>query len=43
MMNGGYALPEYGLAYVKNVRFYRMNQGQEEERLTDLIVAACQY
>lgn len=35
-------LPEYGLAYVKNVHFYRSQNGQEEEeRSTDLIVAAC--
>jgi len=41
MMNGGYMLPEYGLAYVKNVHFYRSQNGQEEERSADLIVAAC--
>lgn len=34
-------LPEYGLAYVKNVHFYRSQNGQEEERSADLIVAAC--
>jgi len=40
MMDGGYALPEYGVAYVKNVRFFLDNR-KEEGRLTDLIVAAC--
>lgn len=34
-------LPEYGLAYVKNIRFYQTENGEEKERATDLIVAAC--
>ncbi len=32
-------LPEFGVAYVKRVRFFRKNS--HDERLTDLIVAAC--
>ncbi|CAF1489354.1 unnamed protein product [Adineta steineri] len=43
-MDGGYILPEYGLAYIKHVRFFRENPEQEkppQERVTDLIVAAC--
>jgi hypothetical protein len=40
-MNGGYMLPEYGLAYIKNVRFFK--EDTKEERITDLIVAACEY
>ncbi|CAF1488094.1 unnamed protein product, partial [Adineta steineri] len=42
-MDGGYMLPQYGLAYIKRVRFFQ-NPEQEEplqERVTDLIVAAC--
>jgi hypothetical protein len=39
MMDDGYMLPEYGVAYVKRVRFFRKNP--YDERLTDLIVAAC--
>ncbi|CAF0948721.1 unnamed protein product [Rotaria sp. Silwood1] len=39
MMDGGYMLPEYGVAYIKRVRFFR--KGSNNERLTDLIVAAC--
>jgi hypothetical protein len=39
MMDGGYMLPEYGVAYIKHVRFFRKKQ--KEERLTDLIVGAC--
>ncbi|CAF1504091.1 unnamed protein product [Adineta steineri] len=52
-MDGGYILPEYGLAYIKQVRFFQKpeqkNPQQEktqqeeplQERVTDLIVAAC--
>ncbi|CAF3381334.1 unnamed protein product [Rotaria socialis] len=39
MMDGGYMLPEYGVAYIKRVRFFQ--QRTNEERLTDVIVAAC--
>ncbi|CAF1535730.1 unnamed protein product [Adineta steineri] len=43
-MDGGYILPQYGLAYIKRVRFFQENPDQKETlqvRLTDLIVAAC--
>ncbi len=40
-MDGGYMLPEYGVAYIKQVRFFQKKSN--EERLTDLIVAACKY
>ncbi|UJR25938.1 hypothetical protein I4U23_007286 [Adineta vaga] len=39
IMDGGYMLPEFGVAYIQNVRFFRGECSQE--RLTDLIVAAC--
>ncbi|CAF4142826.1 unnamed protein product, partial [Rotaria magnacalcarata] len=38
MMDGGYMLPEYGVAYLKRVRFFQ--QQTNKQRLTDLIVAA---
>ncbi|CAF1337713.1 unnamed protein product [Didymodactylos carnosus] len=38
MMDGGFMLPEFGVAYVKRVRFFLDGK---EERITDLIVAAC--
>jgi hypothetical protein len=41
MLDGGYMLPEYGVAYIKHVRFFRKQS--KKERLTDLIVAACKY
>ena len=41
MMNGGYILPEYGVAYIKRVRFFQ--ELNNEGRITDLIVAACKY
>ena len=40
-MNGGYILPEYGVAYIKRVRFFQ--DLSEKERITDLIVGACKY
>jgi hypothetical protein len=40
MMDGGYMLPEYGVAYIKRVRFFKE---KFKERLTDLIAAACKY
>lgn len=40
VMDGGYMLPEFGVAYIKRVRFF---QNTSTERLTDLIVAACKY
>jgi len=39
MMDGGYMLPEYGVAYVKRVRFFQ--DQSKRERTADLIVAAC--
>lgn len=39
MMNGGYMLPEFGVAYIKDVRFFR----GDKDCKTDLIVAACKY
>jgi hypothetical protein len=38
-MDGGYMLPEYGVAYVKRVRFFQTQSKQE--RITDLIIGAC--
>jgi hypothetical protein len=40
VMDGGYMLPEFGVAYIKRVRFFK--DGATRERLTDLIVAACE-
>lgn len=40
MMDGGYALPELGVAYVKQVKFFQ--KGTKQERTTDLIIAACE-
>lgn len=34
-------LPEYGVAYVKRVRFFQTQSKQE--RITDLIIGACKY
>ncbi|CAF1230464.1 unnamed protein product [Rotaria sordida] len=39
IMDGGYMVPEYGVAYIKRVRFFQ--EISEKERITDLIVAAC--
>ena len=33
-------LPEFGLAYVKHVRFFQ--KATNQERMTDLIIAACE-
>lgn len=38
-MDGGYMLPEFGVAYVKRVNFVQANS--MEIRPADLIVAAC--
>lgn len=40
-MDGGYMLPEFGVGYVKNVRFFENESAQP--RITDLIVAACKF
>ncbi|CAF4565270.1 unnamed protein product [Rotaria socialis] len=39
LMDGGYILPEYGVAYIKKVVFFQKSNPNERE--TDLIVAAC--
>ena len=39
-MNGGYAIPEFGLAYVRNMRIYDV-ESQEKHRLADMLVSAC--
>ena len=39
-MCGGYAIPEFGLAYVRNMRFFDVHDG-EKYRKTDMLVSAC--
>ncbi len=39
-MGGGYALPEFGLAYVRNMRFFD-SKSEERFRITDMLVSAC--
>ncbi|CAF3967682.1 unnamed protein product [Rotaria sordida] len=39
-MNGGYAIPEFGLAYVRNIRFFDA-ESEERHRLADMLVSAC--
>jgi hypothetical protein len=39
-MGGGYAIPEFGLAYVRNMRFFDQ-QAKREPRLVDMLVSAC--
>ena len=41
IMDGGYMLPEYGVAYIKRVRFFQDTPPME--RITDLILGACKY
>ncbi|CAF2908003.1 unnamed protein product, partial [Rotaria sp. Silwood2] len=38
-MGSGYAVPEFGLAYVRDIRFFR--QDTDEWRLADMMVSAC--
>ncbi|CAF3718770.1 unnamed protein product [Rotaria socialis] len=38
-MGGGYAIPEFGLAYVRDIRFVDKNTGKN--RKTDMLVSAC--
>ncbi|CAF1928026.1 unnamed protein product [Rotaria magnacalcarata] len=38
-MGGGYAIPEFGLAYVRNICFF--HRDTQERRLTDMLVANC--
>lgn len=39
-MNGGYAIPEFGLAYVRNIRIFR-SLTSDDYRTADLLVSAC--
>jgi hypothetical protein len=39
-MGGGYALPEFGLAYVRNMCFFD-SKSAERYRKTDMMVSAC--
>lgn len=38
-MGGGYAIPEFGLAYVRDIRFFDIDS--DEDRKTDMLVSAC--
>jgi hypothetical protein len=38
-MGGGYAIPEFGLAYVRDIRFFDKQTGKE--RKADMLVSAC--
>ncbi|CAF4141450.1 unnamed protein product [Rotaria magnacalcarata] len=38
-MSGGYAIPEYGLAYVRDIRFFDDKTGKD--RKADMLVSAC--
>lgn len=37
-MGNGYAIPEFGLAYVRNMRFFK---SEDKYRETDMLVSAC--
>ncbi|CAF1275728.1 unnamed protein product [Rotaria sp. Silwood1] len=39
-MNGGYAIPEFGLAYVRNMRIFK-SLSSDEYRKADMLVSAC--
>ena len=39
-MHGGYAIPEFGLAYVRDIRFFD-SQSKEKPRVADMMVSAC--
>lgn len=39
-MGGGYAIPEFGLAYVRNIRVFD-RQDSEKSRQADMLVSAC--
>ncbi|CAF3373876.1 unnamed protein product [Rotaria sp. Silwood2] len=39
-MNGGYAIPEFGLAYVRNIRIFK-SSSSNEYRKADTLVSAC--
>jgi hypothetical protein len=38
-MGGGYAIPEFGLAYVRNIRLF--HQKLNTNRVADMMVSAC--
>ena len=38
-MGGGYAIPEFGVAYVRDIRFFDKETGKE--RKADMLVSAC--
>ncbi len=38
-MGGGYAIPEFGLAYVRDIRFF--DKETEKDRKADMLVSAC--
>jgi hypothetical protein len=39
-MNGGYAIPEFGLAYARNIRICK-SLSSDEYRKADMLVSAC--
>lgn len=39
-MNGGYAIPEFGLAYVRDIRIFK-SLSSDEHRKADMLVSAC--
>ncbi|CAF3419699.1 unnamed protein product, partial [Rotaria sp. Silwood2] len=39
-MGGGYAIPEFGCAYVRDIRFFD-SESNERYRLADMLVSAC--
>jgi hypothetical protein len=39
-MCGGYAIPEFGLAYVRNMCFFD-SKSEERHRKADMLVSAC--
>ena len=39
-MGGGYAIPEFGCTYVRNMRFFDSEQ-DDKGRETDMLVSAC--
>lgn len=38
-MGGGYAIPEFGLAYVRDMRF--VDKETDRDRKADMLVSAC--
>lgn len=39
-MKGGYAIPEFGLAYVRDIRIFK-SLSSDEHRRADMLVSAC--